>query len=163
MAEYTQLNVNGVAVDDLIKEKVAAAKPTKMSQLTNSGKFAKSTDTIASAASADTATNLVGNSGVTAGTKGAVSNTTINANKGTGSIKIPQFTVNAQGIITSLVERTLTITTGCAECSVTSGCANCTQCNVTSGCKNCNDCNNCGKCNDCLDCSYCGPICSQSP
>lgn len=164
MAEYTQLTVNGVAVDDLVKEQTIAAKPTKMSQLANDANFAKTTDTIAAAATADTADNLVGKSGVTAGTTGATGNVTISSNRGSGTIKIPQFTVNAQGVITSLVERTLTITTGCSECSVTSGCNNCSQCNVTSGCRNCRDCTNCDKCKDCVVCSYCGVgDCSQSP
>lgn len=149
MAKYNELIISGVAIDEKIKQRVEQKKPTKLSELTNDAKYAKTSDKIASAKTADSATTLSSNSGVTAGSKGPTASLTLAANSKTGSIKIPQFTVTEQGIITAMTERTLTITTGCLECSVSSGCDQCPKCNQTSGCKQCSDCNNCDRCNHC--------------
>ena len=149
MADYSELKIGSVAIDDYIKQRTGDAKPTKMSELTNDANFATFDDKIASATNADKAVSLTTKSGVTAGSKGPTGSVTIAANNKTGTIKIPQFTVNEQGIITSITERTLTITTGCMHCTVTPGCDQCSHCEQTSGCSQCSDCNRCNNCNDC--------------
>lgn len=149
MAEYTNLTIGGVAIDEKIKQRVEELKPTKLSELTNDAKYATASDKIASTKQADSATSLSSNSGVTAGSKGPTASLTLAANNKTGTIKIPQFTVTAQGVITSMVERTLKITTGCLQCSVTEGCDQCAHCDQTSGCSQCYDCSDCDRCNHC--------------
>lgn len=90
--------------------------------------------------SVDTATNtkeLTNPSGVSQGRYGATNNVTI-SNSGSNSIKIPYFSVNSQGLITSMVNRTLSVTTACEYCS---------KCDHTASCTNCSNCTNCSKCN----------------
>lgn len=137
------IKLKGVDLVTSIDEQVKAKIPTKISQLTNDSGYVTTSGSVASANTATTATNLTGTSGVTAGTYGPSANVTIANNNRTGSIVIPYFTVNTQGRITNMVNRTLKVTTGCNNCSVTSGCSQCNNCSQTSGCSNCNNCSNC--------------------
>lgn len=99
-----------------------------------------------SAAHSNTATTLKNDSGVSAGSFGPSSNVTIESGGFTNNILIPYFTVNSEGIITSIGNRTLTVTTGCDNCAVYSECSNCTKCTVCSRCSyNCNRCSNCSQ------------------
>jgi len=127
----------GVDLVTIIKNNVDPMKPTKTSQLTNDSGYITTSGHVASANTANSAQYLTGTSGVSAGTYGPGSNVTIGNNGGSGTIAIPYYTVNAQGLITSIGTRTLKVTTGCNNCS------NCSyhQCNY---CDNCN----CG----CCDC-----------
>ena len=143
------INVSGKDLSTLIDEKVEQSQPTKLSQLSNDSNYVTTSGHVASAQTASSATNLTGNSGVSAGSFGPTSSVTVNINQ-TGQINVPYFTVNAQGRITSMGHRTLRVTSGCQQCS------NCSDCRVTSGCTQCTQCTDSGGCSQ-----SCGQGCSN--
>ena len=129
--------IRGKPVQTLVDEEALSLATVKTSDLENDVGYVTVNDTVANSNTADTATKITTNSGVSAGAKGPTANVSIAQNNKTGSIAIPYFTVNAQGIITSAGTRTLKVTTGCNNCAVYSGC---------SQCSNCSNCNNYRRC-----------------
>ena len=111
MADYSKrlyVGSNKKDFADIIDDYVVTIKPTKTSQLTNNSSFTTSSGSASSATNVTSATTITAGSGVSAGTYGQSGNTTLNNN--TISVIVPQITVNNKGQITSVVNRTLTIT-----------------------------------------------------
>lgn len=141
--------MSGIVIKTQTIESVVSARnkqtTRKLSELQNDSSFVTSSGSVQSVQVANTAKTITGGSGVSANTYGPTGNVTINASA-SGSINIPYFTVNSQGIITSAVNRKLTITTGCS---------NCNNCTVTTSCTYCTDCSQCTDCSKCSHCSDC--------
>lgn len=135
------IKISGKPVQTLIDERAIELAAVKTSDLENDVGYITVNDTVANSNTADTATKITTNSGVSAGAKGPTANVSIAQNNKKGSIQIPYFTVNAQGIITSAGTHTLTVTTGCNNCSVTSGCTQYSRCSRSSysRCSRCSD------------------------
>ena len=143
--ELSRIKIQNEKLDEIVENKAQTTYHTKMSQLINTAGFVTKDGTVNHAVRADNTQKLTGVSGVNAGTYGPSGNVTI-GNTGSGSIIIPQFTVNAQGIVTSVTNRTLKITNKCSNCS---HCNKTTSCSETSGCSDCgrssySRCSNCG-------------------
>ena len=128
--------ISGKNLTQVVEEQVQSQVPTKLSQLNNNSGFVTTSGHVAYAQTAYSASNLTGNSGVSAGTYGPTGNVSITTGN-TGTINIPSFTVDSTGTITYMTQRTLRVTSGCSNCS------NCGQCNHYSTCDNCGHCNNC--------------------
>lgn len=140
------INIKDVPIVNITDDCINEITPKTTSDLENDIGYITSSGSVASATVATTATNLTGNSGVSAGTQGPGANISVGTG-GQGSISIPYFTVNAQGLITSMGTRTLTVYSGCSQCS------NCGHCSVTSGCSQCSNCSICSRCTNCSDCN----------
>lgn len=120
------------SLGEFIDEEISYIRPHNTSDLTNDSNFITDKDSIDSATVAlKSATNLVGNR-VAAGTYGPSANVTIPANNGTGTINIPYFVVNDQGVVTNVAQRTLRVTSGCSHCSYESKCDYCSKCSYSS-------------------------------
>ena len=143
-----QIIVNGKNLLDIAQEKTEQQKPT-ISQLQNDSNFVQPSGSVRSVQIATNTTNITGSSGTSTGTFGPTGNVTVNRNS-SGSIKVPYFSVNEQGLITSVTNRTLSITTGCS---------NCNQCSVYDSCSHCTDCINCVDCSRYSRCSDCDCDC----
>lgn len=118
----------------------------RVSYLENDSNFVTAEGSVKSVEVASTTKAITNTSGVSANTYGPTTDVTIAA-KTSGSINIPYFTVNEQGIITSAVNRKLSIKTGCSHCNNCSVTTSCTYCKDCSYCSNCGDCSHCGDCN----------------
>lgn len=143
------LLLKGKQYQEIVKESIQPDMPIKLSQLINDSDYVTATGSVYSVTSATNTAQITGNSGVSAGTYGPTANVSIGRTN-SGSIVIPYFTVTAQGIVTSVTNRTLSITTGCSNCGY---CSVCSQCNQSSGCNNCSTCSNCNNCSRCNKCS----------
>lgn len=111
--------IRGTPVQTLIDQEAVSLVAVKTSDLENDVGYVTVNDTVANANTADTATAISTPSGVRANSYGPTANVNIAQGGKTGSINIPYFTVNAQGIITSMTTHKLTVTTGCNNCNVT--------------------------------------------
>jgi hypothetical protein len=109
MADYTKkLIIEGADVVDIINNSVTTQSPKKTSELTNDASLTTTTGKAASATKVNSAGTITAASGVTAGSYGATGNATLNNN--TVTVRVPQINVNAQGLVTSVTNRTLSIT-----------------------------------------------------
>ena len=110
LSDYKKLiTIKGTDLMDIVDDVTTANATVKASSLTNDVPYLKVTDKAKSATAADSATQLTGKSGVTAGTYGPSANVTVDGN--TGSINIPRITVNAHGQVTAAAQYTLKVTT----------------------------------------------------
>lgn len=160
MADLTNIKLKTTTVQALVDDDIKSKVPTTTNKITNDANFVKVSGKVNSAVNADKTTKLTGKSGVIAGTYGPSTNVTI-GNTERKSITIPQFTVNAQGIITSVTSRTYTVANACSNCTE---CDHCVQCNVTSGCAQCTNCSRSTCHRDCShDCGLCNNDCQQYP
>jgi len=124
----SKLTINSTAIETAVQQTAQSKFPTKMSQLTNDSGYVTASGSVDSVSTATNTSRITGGSGVSAGTYGAGGNVTV-GNKGSGSISIPYFTVNAQGRVTASYNRTLYINTHCNDCSHCSyTCSYCSNC-----------------------------------
>lgn len=141
------IKISGKSITTVVDEVVVESNPTKLSEIENDSAYVTTSGHVKSAKTATSATTVSNTSGVSAGSYGQGGSVTITQTK-TGSVKIPYFTVNAQGLVTSMGYRTLTVTAGCKRCT------NCSQCNKTSGCSQTSGCSHsCSRCSHCGDCN----------
>ena len=147
------IKINGKSITTVISEAVVESNPKKLSEIDNDSAYVTTSGHVKSAKTATNATTISSSSGVKAGSYGQGESVTITQAQ-TGSMQIPYFTVNAQGLITSMGYRTLKVTAGCKDCT------NCSQCNKTSGCDQTSG----GGCGDCsYSCSRCSDNCNCEP
>ena len=152
MADLTNIKLKTVTLQDITDEVAESKIPTTTSKITNDANYVLISGKINSAVTANKAAKVTNKSGVTAGSYGPTANVTIGKTE-RKSIVIPQFTVNAQGLVTSATNRTYIVANACSNCSQ---CDRCSQCKVTSGCNQCTDCNQTTcRYNECSDCGHC--------
>ena len=153
MAGLENIILKDKPLSELVDETISSKIPKDTANIQNDAGYVTASGKVSTAAKATNALSLSSASGVSTGTYGPSANVTIGA-RDRKSVVIPQFTVNANGIVTSAVNRTYTVGNSCSNCT---DCSNCSQCSVTSGC---NECNNCRQ----YSCTYnCSDQCSQSP
>lgn len=104
------INIKGVGLSDAVQTTVDNYNVATTSDLVNDSNFAVSTGTIAHATNTKSAVQLSGTSGVKGGTYGPSANVTVSGTT-KKSITIPQITINAQGRITAVTNRTLSVQT----------------------------------------------------
>ena len=152
MADLTNIKIKTTTLRNIVDDTAEAKIPTTTSKITNDANYVLVSGKINSATTADRTAKITKASGVTAGTYGPSANVTI-GNTERKSIIIPQFTVNAQGLVTSATNRTYIVANACSNCTE---CDKCSQCNVTSGCSRCTDCSR-TSCtyNECDQCGHC--------
>jgi hypothetical protein len=131
------IKISGRSVQELIDEEAISLVAVKTSDLENDVGYVTVNDTVANSNTADSATGLVTPSGVQASSYGPTANVNIAQGGKTGSIDIPYFTVNAQGIITSMTTHKLTVTTGCNNCNVIVPYSRCSRCGTN--CSHCSE------------------------
>ena len=149
-----QIIIKDKNLNDLIKEQANAEMPKNISELQNDSAFVTSSQSVRSVNTATNTTDVTGSSGTATGTFGPGSNVTLGSS-GSASISVPYFKVNEQGLITQVTNRTLSMTTGCSNCSQCSVYYSCSQC---SNCSVCNDCSQtCSRCYECNDSCGCQP------
>lgn len=153
MAGLESIILKDKPLSELVKETVSASVPKSTVNIENDAGFITANEKVNSAVKATNTLALSTASGVSAGTYGPSADVAIGSTD-RKSVVIPQFTVNANGIITSAVNRTYTVGNSCSNCS---DCSHCSRCSVTSGCSECSNCSH-------HTCTYnCGDVCSQSP
>lgn len=129
--DYDKLKINNKTLLDYLDEEVNS-KEYSLSDLTNDA-FVVKTDKIESVEHSNYTLKL-SDCSVSPGNYGPSSDVTIGSTN-TGSITIPYFTVNSQGIVTSVSNKTLSISnscSNCSQCSKYSACSNCQQCSAYS-------------------------------
>lgn len=143
MAEdLKRITLQNQNLQQIVEEKAQKTYHTKLSQLINTAGFVTANDTVNHAVTADNTQKITGVSGVNAGTYGPSANVTI-GNVNSGTITIPQFTVNAQGIVTSVTNRTLSVKNACSNCSKCSQGSGCSQSSCGSNHSRCSNCSQC--------------------
>lgn len=149
MPDLNRIKINTESLQDVVEQKAEKSYPTKLSQLINTSGFVTADGTVNHAQQADSADEITVTSGVTPGTYGPTEDVII-SNTGTGTIFVPQFTVNNQGLVTSVMHRELSISNTCSACS---------HCDKTSGCSEGSRCSHGCTSNHSRSCSQC----SQTP
>lgn len=124
------IKINNTSVQTLVDQEALSLVAVKTSDLENDVGYVTVDGTVANANTADTATAISTPSGVQANSYGPTANVNIAQGGKTGSVDIPYFTVNAQGIITSMTTHKLTVTTGCNNCNVIIPHSRCGHCGI---------------------------------
>ncbi len=126
MSDLNRIVLQNETLQQIVEDKAEKTYHTKLSQLINTAGFVTANDTVNHAVTADATEAITGSSGASAGTYGQPTDVTIGGTK-SGTVIIPYFTVNAQGIITSVTQRTLSVSNTCSNCTHTmySRCGQC--------------------------------------
>lgn len=95
--------------EDYVAKVIAQKKPTATSMLQNDVSFTTSDGVAGSADTVDESLTITSASGTPVGGFGPANNVTIN--RTTGSIIVPQITIDSTGRITNVVNRTFTLQT----------------------------------------------------
>lgn len=104
------ISIKNVELSKAIQTTIDNYNVATTSDLVNDSNFAVSSGTIAHSVNTKSAVQLSGNTGVAGGTYGPSANVSVSGSAAK-SITVPQITVNAQGQITAVTNRTLTIQT----------------------------------------------------
>ena len=110
MSDLNRIVLQAETLQQIVEDKAQKTYHTKLSQLINTAGFVTANDTVNHAVTADSTEAITGSSGASAGTYGQPTDVTIGGTE-SGTVTIPYFTVNAQGIITSVTQRTLNVST----------------------------------------------------